>query len=370
MKQIPAAEARRLERLSRDRDRPEIQEAARRLRQAAESMRRSAAGADPGERARDELREARRLLERGREQDWMRRAGSLRREAERLAREQRAVREESESLLDAPASEERDRRLRRLDARKRGQHEDVQELERGLRELAGEAGSEQPEMARQLREAAGEVSERRLDEKIDFSRRLRSGAAPDGYVRELEAQIQEDLEAVDARLADLESAFRDPSGREETERALEEAADLSRGLESMRQRTLELRERQPGNAAAGFAPGAGRQQRAEARERLEDAESLRTRLRDQGLDADALDDVVRGLRTLTREGAYEDPDELARLQTALADRAKQLELALRAGLTGTRELRLFLSGEMAVDPEYRALVEEYFRSLSREDDAR
>jgi hypothetical protein len=80
--------------------------------------------------------------------------------------------------------------------------------------------------------------------------------------------------------------------------------------------------------------------------------------------------VIRGLQELTDPDAYRDPDALARLQGTLADQAKRLELVLRVQLAGEERLRLFLEGDPDVDPEYRAMVEEYFRSLSRENENR
>lgn len=58
------------------------------------------------------------------------------------------------------------------------------------------------------------------------------------------------------------------------------------------------------------------------------------------------------------------------LRPTLADRAKRLELTLRISLAGDDRLRLFLEGDPSVDPEYRALVEGYYRSLSREGSSR
>ena len=366
-------EARRLERLSREQRRPELQEAARRLQDAAESMRRAAAGdGAEDERATDELREARRLLERSHDRELRRRAGSVREEAERLAREQGELREDAEELVDTPVGPDRDEQARRLQVRKSVQQDDVAELERDLRELAGEAGREQPEVARRARDAAGRISGSRLEEKIDFSRQLTRGGAPDRYVRDLEEQIETDLAEVRDRLAGIDEAFRDREDEQDAERALEEARDLARGLESMRQRGAEARERAGGGATAGrgYSPDAVRQGRAEAGRRLEEARELRDRLRQQGADTDDVDGVIRGLQDLTDADAYRDAEELARLQATLADRAKRLELTLRISLAGEDRLRLFLEGDPSVDPEYRALIEEYFRSLSREDSSR
>jgi len=136
----------------------------------------------------------------------------------------------------------------------------------------------------------------------------------------------------------------------------------------MRQRTRDLRESATGDpdARGGFNPGAVRQYRDEARQRLADARELRDRLADLDIDPDDIDQILRGLTDLADRRTYDDPVELERLQAAMADQAKRLELMLRVQLTGEERARLFLSGADAVSAEYRALVEEYFRALSRE----
>jgi hypothetical protein len=366
-------EARRLERLSREQQRPELQDAAQRLREAAESMRRSASGsASQGEQAAEQLREARRLLQRSQDQQLRRRADAVRQEAQRLAEEQRQIREDAEGLLGTEPGAERTEQAQRLQVQKQLQQNDVAALEQDLRELAGEAGSEQPEVGRRLRDAAGEITDSRLEEKIEFSRQITQGGAPDDYVRDLEEQIQRDLENVRDRLDGVQEAFREREDETGAQRALEQAGDLARGLESMRQRGEEAREMAPGSpqGGGGFPPDAVRQGRAEAGRRLEDAMELRDRLRAEGMGTDEVDDLIGGLQDLTNADNYGNADDLARLQAALADQAKRLELVLRIALVGEEQLRLFLDGDADIDPEYRDLVEEYYRTLSRESDGR
>ena len=371
-------EARRLERLSRDQRRPELQEAARRLRDAAESMRRAAAsgqgqGSEQAEGAVDRLRDARRLLERTETDDLRREAEEASQRADELAREQARIRREAERLQATAQGEERDERARELEQQKARQQGDVESLEQDLRRLAGQAGAEEPDAAQQLRDAAGAISNSQVEEKIDFSRQLTRGGAPEEYVRQLEEQIQQDLERVSQRLEGVEQAIREDRSEDGEERALEEAGDLARGLESMRERGRELRESASGNprgGRGGLNPDAIRQYRSEARQRLEDARELQQRLRQGGVAQGNLEEqmegVLEGLDRLTDEGLYQDPEELARLQSALADSAKRLELQLRIRLAGEQGVRLFQGGDGAVPAEYRELVEEYYRSLSRD----
>lgn len=119
-----------------------------------------------------------------------------------------------------------------------------------------------------------------------------------------------------------------------------------------------------GPGAPRFTPGDVRQFRREVRERRGDLEELRGDLRSLGVDAAELEDIVAALRALDDERVYRDLDEIERLQAAAIQRLKEFEYALRRQVEGADEERLFLSGSDEVPPDYRELVEEYYRALS------
>ena len=73
---------------------------------------------------------------------------------------------------------------------------------------------------------------------------------------------------------------------------------------------------------------------------------------------------VRNLRQLTDDRVYKDVEELARLQTFVAEGIKRFEYNLRRQ-AGAEADRAIVSGAEDVPPEFRSLVEEYYRSLSR-----
>ncbi|MBR9990739.1 MAG: hypothetical protein KFH98_13345 [Gemmatimonadetes bacterium] len=79
-----------------------------------------------------------------------------------------------------------------------------------------------------------------------------------------------------------------------------------------------------------------------------------------------LDDVIRGLRSLGDDGIWGDGENLRRLQDQVVDNLKQYEFGLRRDVLGAARERLFLSGTDEVPEGFRKLVEEYYRSLSRE----
>ncbi|MEX2570441.1 MAG: hypothetical protein WD737_03995, partial [Gemmatimonadota bacterium] len=111
-------------------------------------------------------------------------------------------------------------------------------------------------------------------------------------------------------------------------------------------------------------PNQIRQLRSELRERVTEAEELRQRLQTEGIDTSELDEAIRDLRALDSERAFEDSGRLPALQQAVLDRLKQFEFDLYQQLRGEEIRELFLSGSGEVPPEYRELVERYYRDLA------
>jgi hypothetical protein len=120
-----------------------------------------------------------------------------------------------------------------------------------------------------------------------------------------------------------------------------------------------------GNGRPGpLDPEQARQLRREARERGAEAEQLRRSLQGLGVDPRDLDRLIRELRALDTDRVYQDPVGLARLQAQLLEGFRRFEFDLRRKFDAGGEV--LLSGAEDVPPEYRALVEEYYRSLARE----
>ena len=107
-----------------------------------------------------------------------------------------------------------------------------------------------------------------------------------------------------------------------------------------------------------------RQFRGEVRQYTNDAQQLRRMLQGQKVDSKALDEILRGLRALEDDRVYQDVSELQRLQQSVAENLKRFEFNLRrqAELKGNE---VFLSGADDVPEEFRKLVEQYYKSLSR-----
>jgi hypothetical protein len=82
------------------------------------------------------------------------------------------------------------------------------------------------------------------------------------------------------------------------------------------------------------------------------------------MDARELEEVLRGLRRLEDERVYQDASELTRLQGQVADSMKRFEYALRRKVEGDAN-QVLLSGSDEVPEQFRKLVEQYYRSLSK-----
>jgi hypothetical protein len=80
-------------------------------------------------------------------------------------------------------------------------------------------------------------------------------------------------------------------------------------------------------------------------------------------DLQSVDEVARALREL-RGGLEGDPAELQSLAAAALEKIQNLELDLRRRVDTTSD-QLFLSGSDEVPTRFQALVDEYFRNLSR-----
>jgi len=419
--------ARQLERLAREQRSPELMQSARRLREAVEQMRRSAASNNPaaGQAALDRLEEARRLLEQGRQAGIERQIQDALAEAQRLREQHDRIASDVERLSPA---DRRGEQVRRLQQRKEELAEGIADLERRLDRLAVASRADQKDAARNLQEAANAIRDTKLVDKVLWSRGVIQ-ERPGEYARMLEEQIGADIDRVreniekaaasvgrstEDRLAQALDRTRElVSGLDAFDDRLRERARQNaegeeqrqgerRGLEEGRQGEQQQQQQgqaggqqqgerqneqggqqaQQGATAGGPSqpqPGARnpggyggpirlgaedeRQFRREIQERQAEAEQIRRALQQEGIDTAPLDETIRRLRELHRAN-LEDLAAVERLQSQIVDGLKEFEYALRRQLQGDERERLFLSGSDDVPAEYRKLVEEYYRALS------
>ena len=260
--------ARRLERLAREQQRPELRETTQALRQAAEQMRRSQAGASrsqsnagaDGIAALDQLREARRLLDRNQRQQLGRDMEELQERANRVSQMQSRIEEQVGELAGREGEDgqrrselsarERSELIERIMERKDRLTDEVAGLEAQLNRMSQGARNDQPETARKLRESATIIRDEQLKEKIRYSKGVLAGRDPE-FARLFENQIRQDIDDVTERIAEARENVGEGGG-ERQERMLERTRDLVENLASMEAR---LRDRVEAGSRLGQRRG-------------------------------------------------------------------------------------------------------------------
>jgi hypothetical protein len=247
--------ARQLERLSREEDRPDLEQTARDLREAAEAMRRAAAnarnnGVAQGVEALDQLRDARRLLDRNRSARLERDAQEALRRVERLAEQQNDMIDDVNDLSD-------DLRERReaappLQERKGSMAEEVAEIEADLDRMARESRQEQRDASRMFEAAARSIRDNQLREKLLWSRGVVQDRSAE-YAQNLEAQIGTDIEELQQLVQEGVEAIGETQEQRLGE-ALDDTRDAVTALESMAER---LRQRMGASSRRRGRKGVG-----------------------------------------------------------------------------------------------------------------
>lgn len=369
--------ARRLERLARERSRPDLAAVSRRLREAAGEMRAASAGdgLERGLSAASTLRGARRELH-------GRRRARLERDVENAIGETRRLRAAQERIRSAVSDLEGERNreaVSRISEQKGELAGRVKDLELRLDEIRRDWSRDEPEAARAVGAAADGIRDRKLKEKIHYSRGVAAQRSTE-YAGQFEQMIAGDLESLEQDLVAAREAAQgsDRAGRDEV---LERAEELVRGLEAMRNRLADGRgegaddsrsgDGEGGAAAdgAGGRSGEARQLQRELDRRAEDAEALRRQMSGIGAGgrrgADGLDQVVSALRGLNAERLTGDPRGMEILEAEVLDTLRQLEFELRRALSGGGADEVLTGAEGRAPEAYREMVEEYFRALSR-----
>lgn len=370
--------ARRLERLSRETGDRSLEEVSRQLQQAADDMRRAAAnrgseGVAEAQSALRRLRDARERLEDARDDRLERDVDDARRQAAELARQQGDVDNRMEAM----------RRVGRRSADQVGRIYDIKE---SMAERAGEVLEKLDRAAVQARrdgragageleEAAETIRDTQLRERLLYSRGLVGRPGQEEYARAFENQTSQAIQSLRNRLDEAAEAVGARAGEDPRKEVLESARDLMRSLESG-QAGADRGAGGPtvdGGARGGGARGpvgpfdadAVRRMRREMRERTGEARALAELMERAGADPSDLEAMIAAMRALDRDRTYADPEEVMRLRNELVDGMKQLEFRLRREFAADDEEQLLMHRSGDVPEEYRALVEEYYRALSR-----
>ena len=417
--------ARELERLSRETGDRQLEEISRQLRQSADAMRRSAAnrgtaGVADARSALRRLRDARDQLGGAQDERLERDLRDTRERVDELARQQEDVENRMEAMarVGRPSADQ----VGRIRETKEAMAEEVGDILAQLDQLAASARRDRTDGADELEEATQTIRETQLRERLLYSRGLVGRPGQEEYAQAFENQTAQAIQSLGNRLEEAAEALQGRAEGNTQEEVLESARDLVRSLESM-ERRLESGQQASGQQAgeeqasgeqasgeqsggqqrggqqragdpaggdrtAGGAPGARdyregdprrfggggwrdfdaesiRQMRREVRERIGETQALGRLLERVGATPQELQEMIEAMRSLDREGTYADPEEVARLQRGLGETVKQLEFRLRREFAADDEGEIFLYQSGDVPDEYRALVEEYYRALSR-----
>jgi len=375
--------ARQLEHLARDGRDERMADAARDLQDIANQMRGAAAqsgaaGAAGAAVAADRLAQARRHLEQARQQRLTEDARNAQQRAQELVSEEAEVLQEVRDMAGRDA-QARTEQVRRLKERKDRMFDEVAALRRELQRMSADAAREgDQDAARGLAEAADEIEERKIREKIAYSKGVVEQRGLDGYAATFEAQIAMDLDELRQKVA-AAAAVVDEAGPRPIEEALDKARDLVRGAETLGRRLEQGYQGQQGEQgqqgqgggpafdtrARALTPDEVRDFRREFERRLDDAEALRRYLSEVGANAPEISEAIDDLRALASARPYGDLPALAQLQNELQENLQRLEFRIRREVEGDGSDRAVLNGFDEVPEGFRALVEEYFRVLSR-----
>ena len=407
--------ARRLERLAREMNSPEMMDASRRLQEAADAMRRAAANSDnlgfaEAGAALDRLREVQDRLESEQTGRLERDIRDAMRRASRLADEEREVASDVAGLSGLD-DRERLEQLQGLMERKDAMEAEVADLEREVDSTSAEFRREERDASRRLADAANSIRDNKLKEKIRYSKGLVRSRDPE-TAGTFEEEIGGDIDDLRTKLQAAADAVGQSEGDTMTQ-ALDQTRDLMRGLESLEHRMWEQGEPsaegqqqgqsesgqqgggeqqgdgqsntadgQPGTGNStggvygpggygdrrpgGFSPGDVRQWQREFQRRAGDAQDIRRLLQQEDFAVGDLDEIIRRMRELDDQRVYQDADEIARLQTFILEELKRFEYRLRREVDSESE-ELFLASSDEVPPGFRDLIEEYYRALSQDE---
>ena len=363
--------ARQLERLAREQSNPELSDAARRLREAADAMRRASAqrdgrGLSDAQAARERLEEARRRLQQNQRENLQQQVESARQRAEQLREQQRNIASEAENASGSQNAEQ----MRRLNDQKNQLGQGIAELESQLDRMTAEARNSNRQAARELQGAANAIRDSRVRERIRATQQQMQSRSRE-FNRAQEELISRDLDRVAQQLGAASAASGSQSAESQAQQSAERARQLAQSAQNMSDRARQSSETPQGSTARGASRSGStsnemqRQLRAEAGQRALEVQELQRQLRQQGANPQSLESALDALRALQSAGPYNDPEEVQRLLAKVARGLQDFEYDLRQALEEAEKQKLFLSAPGQVPVQYQKAVEDYYRALAR-----
>src|SRR3954451_20453866 len=166
--------ARRLEQLTREQQRQNLSDAARQLQDAANAMRQAAAngskdGGAQAASALDKMRQAAQQLQRNQSGRGERDVQDAMRQAQQLSDEQKQIASEIQGM-EGLQGQAKDGKAQGLQTRKDAMDQKLGQLQDQLEKLANDARGTAKDAARKLDEAAGSITDKRMREKVRYTK--------------------------------------------------------------------------------------------------------------------------------------------------------------------------------------------------------
>src|SRR5262245_47792476 len=245
--------ARELERLSRERRDPRMQDLANRLNQAADEMQRAQNASQNNKeqeslarnlRAMQQLDEAQRQLDRLKRSQGGQSIQDLKQRAAQAVQRQNEITKDVEDLARRARSGDPsvNNSKQQLAERKDELANEVGNLERDIDQTARGLNQEQQGAANKLREAATGLRQNRVQDRIRYTKQLMEMNQFD-VARQRDQTVQQNLEQLAQQLSDAEKNAQRKGAGGETEDALERTRKVADNVESMRRQLNDRNQR-------------------------------------------------------------------------------------------------------------------------------
>ena len=360
--------ARRLERLAREQNSPQMMDAARRLQEAADAMRRAAANNDnlgfaEAGAALDRLRDVQDRLRQEQTGRLERDIEEALRRANRLADEEREIASGVNALPDL-SDEQQLERLQGLMERKDAMETEVADLERQIDSTSAEFRREERGASSSLQDASNSIRDNKLKEKIRYTKGVIRSRASD-TARAFEDQITNDIEDLREHLRAAADAVGDTTSDAMAE-ALDQTRDLMRGLESLEHRMWEQDESQQGQEGQQGQQGQEGQQGQQAENGQQGQQGQQAGRGQQGGEQPGAADGQAGVGD-SLGGAYAGGGYGNRRPTEFnPDDIRQWQSEIRQRLGEAQDISRLLEGEQFAAGD----LEEIIRRMQQLDDTR
>ena len=364
--------ARQLERLSRTQQNQQLEQSISQMKGAAEAMRRAAAssgstassgGIGQARQAAENLREAQRLLDQSRVQQFSDEVERTLKHAE-LAEKKQADIKQQVFQMEKDYGDAFKAQLNQIEYQKQELTSELDKLEGELNSLTSSAREEQPEASQSLKQAIRTAREYRLNDRIQRSRDMLL-LSEKKHAIDNEIEIQNGIAKVREHIETALDNVREQSPRG-LERSLDRMRALARELRLIQERGSNAATNQGSATANSNQPGNGGYQamQQELKGIAAQAGELKRRLLTQGVSSGDIDPVLAMINQLSQEQSKQGNTMPADLHDQALSALMELEYKLRKNSSAGDDPELLISESIELPEGYKDMVADYFRELS------